>query len=59
MKHKCNYCETSSNQNRDALVESGWSFADIRAPTRKYIQACSSMICQDKMCDELTAVLKK
>ncbi len=59
MKHKCDYCETSSNQNRDALVESGWSFADIRAPIRKYLKACSNLICQDKMRDEIKTTLTR
>ncbi len=59
MKHNCNYCEASSNQTRDALVESGWSFADIRAPKRKYIQACSNQACQDKMHDEVSEILMR
>ena len=56
MKHKCNYCDTKSNNNRDALVEAGWTFADIRAPKRKYIQSCHNPLCQDKMHDEINEI---
>ena len=59
MKHKCNYCDEQSNQNRDDLVDSGWSFADIRAPKRKYLQACCNPICLDKMHDDISEILGK
>jgi hypothetical protein len=58
MKHKCKYCGKDSNQNRDALIESGWSFVDIRAPKRAYLQACNSLECYGKFRDESHWILK-
>jgi len=39
-KHKCNYCDANSNHSRDALVDAGWSFVDIRQTIRKDLTAC-------------------
>jgi len=49
MKHNCNYCDETSNQNRDALVDIGWVFIDMKKPVQKYMQACFKSTCQDKM----------
>ena len=57
MKHKCKYCGKESNDNRDALVEGGWAFVDIRSPMRKYIKACWDIRCFDKMYDEVSEIM--
>lgn len=57
MKHKCNYCDKTSNETRDALNEAGWFFADIRSPVRKYLTACPEHYLQ--MYDDINRVFKK
>lgn len=52
-RHKCNFCDANSNHNRDALIDAGWSFVDIRAPIRKYITACPQHF--DKLKGEIVA----